>query len=180
MCADTQTDVYFSSRFPAKLPNGLGDEADESQTCRSAGTSAGVLSYCKWQRPPSPSPLTSLVPPSFTRCLALSVGSERERFPKRRPLAGPQAAGTLTSPNDLQPGLSLCSSSAHSHHNLCRTGLRVHRQPDSTHSHRRCSAPSPVQLLSVQDQHATTPLDARFSTRMRADKCDMDEGKCLV
>ncbi|CAB1452891.1 unnamed protein product [Pleuronectes platessa] len=42
-----------------------------------------------------------------------------ERFPLNGgPLAGSQAAGTLTSSNDLQPGLSLCSSSTHSRRNL--------------------------------------------------------------
>lgn len=40
--ADTRTDVYFSSRFPAKLPNGLGDVEDESQTYKSAETSPGL------------------------------------------------------------------------------------------------------------------------------------------
>lgn len=43
VCADTETDVYFSSRFPAKLPNGLKGEEDESQTCRSAGMSPGFV-----------------------------------------------------------------------------------------------------------------------------------------
>lgn len=43
LCADTKADVYFRSRFPAKLPNGRGGEADESQTCRSAGMSPGLV-----------------------------------------------------------------------------------------------------------------------------------------
>lgn len=71
------------------------------------------LLYCKWQRPPSPSPSTSLCPCSPLQpplhAVSLSVGSE-VRFPKRRPLTEPQAAGTLTSSNDLQVGLYICSS----------------------------------------------------------------------
>lgn len=104
------------------------------------------LLYCKWQRPPSPSPSTILCPCSPQPPLhaaSLSVGSE-VRFPKQRPLAGPQAMGTLTSSNDLQPGLSFCSSSTH--HTTCRTGLRavlLNPLPPVLH------VPSPVQLLSL-------------------------------
>lgn len=112
------------------------------------GRLRGLL-YCKWQGPPSPSPSTLLCPcpQSPLHAASLSVGSE-ERSPKRRPLARPQAAGTLTSSNDLQPGLSLCSSSTHSHHNLqnrppSRHTALLNPLPPVLH------IPSPVQLLSV-------------------------------
>lgn len=113
------------------------------------GRLRGLL-YCKWQTPPSPSPLSLPLPlplDPLTCCFTHSIGSE-ERFPKRRPLARPQAAGTLTSSNDLQPGLSLCSSSTHSHHNLqnrppSRQSAFLNPLPPVPH------VPSPVQLLSV-------------------------------
>lgn len=109
------------------------------------GRLRGLL-YCKWQRPPSPSPSTSLCPcpQSPLHAVSLSVGSEA-RFPKRRPLARPQAVGTLTSSNDLQPGLSLCSSSTHSHH---KPAEQASEQTDSltepTATSAACAVPCPA------------------------------------
>lgn len=102
------------------------------------------LVYCKCKDPIAPPLLLTLplsLPQSPLHAAALSVGSE-ERFPKWRPLARPWAAGTLTSTNDLQPGLSLCSSSTHSHHNLQNRPQNRQTEPAAT------SAACTVHVLS--------------------------------
>lgn len=140
------------------------------------------LLYCKWQRPPSPSPSTILCPCSPQPPLhaaSLSVGSE-VRFPKQRPLAGPQAMGTLTSSNDLQPGLSFCSSSTH--HTTCRTGLRaVLLNPEPIATSTACPVSCPVTFtlglwwynLSWGFSLWNTPQDCALSNViwMRVNEC---------
>lgn len=75
------------------------------------------LLYCKWQRPRVPFPSSSVLVSCTQHILLLHCQLNQKRGIPIRGLS-PQPAGTLTSSNDLQLGLSLFSSSTQSQQNL--------------------------------------------------------------